>query len=487
MYKRIQDIIKKSEDISKGRSNFNRINLSSLGTKTIIVPLKKISVFVIISFAIFSFILGSAYAPINNGYLFAASTREEERAQLEAQLKDLEKQISDYENTVEQYKKQGKSLESEIKTINAKIAKLNLQIKAINLNLDRLDSEIDSTKSKITETESDITINKKSLSSILQNIYESETTSVIEMVLANPKLSDFFLDINNLMAVQDNLRIALEEIVRLKNQLIDQKEALALEYEDISQLKAYQESQRSLVKKTEDSKKELLKVTKGQESKYQDLLKETQKTAAQIRSRIFEFFGGGELSFGEAYKFAKLAQDATGVRAALILAVLDRESALGRNVGKCKYNVNPYYPDRASNPTTMHPTRDIPIFLEITSELGINPDSIFVSCPIPSDGAYGGAMGPAQFIPSTWNGYKEQVSALTGNNPSSPWNNMDAFMATALYLKSAGAAGGSLYDEKVAAAKYYAGGRWKYYISTYGERVVSRAQSFQEDIDVLNG
>lgn len=454
--------------------------------KEIIIPLRSVARYGIISFFILSFVLGSANAPIDKGGLFAASSKETERAELEAQLKELESQIAQYEHTVDIYRQEGKSLEGEIQRLNNKIKTLNLQIKAIMVNLQRLDKDIESTKEKISQTELDIVHQQESLSALLQDLYESESKSVVEMIVANPKLSDFFLDINNLLVLQDNLRLGLERVVELKTQLMDEKEALALEYEDIEALRRYQEAQRLTIAQTESEKKVLLTETKGQEAKYQQILEEKKKSAAEIRSRIFEMLGGGELSFGEAYRLAKIAQDATGVRAALILAVLDGESALGRNVGRCIYDKNPYYPERASNPTTMHPTRDIPAFLEITKKLGLDPATTVVSCPIPSDGAYGGAMGPAQFIPSTWKMYEKQIAKAVGVDTPSPWNNLHAFMATALYLADAGAANATLYEEKVAAAKYYAGGRWKTYLNSYGARAVSRAESFQDDIDVLN-
>lgn len=465
-------------------SSSERIHLKR--EKIFHIPLRKISGYAVLSWMILWFVFGAAYAPMSGGYSLAASTKESERSSLEAQLKEIEKQIAQDEATVASYKKQGKNLESEIKTLNARIAKLNLQIKSIVLSLQKLDSDISVTKTKITTTETDIDKYKNSLSAILQNLYENDQEGAIEMMMANPKMSDFFLNLNNLISIQDSLRTTLEKVVDLKNQLMDHKESLANQYDDVSQLKKYQELQQQIAKKTEQQKKDLLKETKGQESKYQEILNEKKKTAAQIRTRLYELLGGGELTFGEAYKFAKSASDATGVRAALILAVLDRESALGRNVGKCKYDVNPYYPAQANNPTTMHPTRDIPKFLEITKELGLDPKNVFVSCPIPRDGAWGGGMGPAQFIPSTWAGYKSQIAALTGHNPPSPWNNADAFMATAIYLKNSGAIG-SLYNEKVAAAKYYAGSGWKNHINGYGARVVEKAEEFQDDIDVLNG
>lgn len=466
-------------DVKNRQSPFTklsrRINLNN--SRIIFIPLKNFIRAALIILIVFSFVFGSVRAPIHNFLTKAAQTNNEERVQLEAQLAELESQISQYEATIEQYKTKGKTLQSEINRLNDQIAKLNLQIKAVTLNIQKLDREIDNTQSQINHTEKDIDFNKRAMSEILQNIYENEAKSLIEVLLANPKLSDFFGDLNNLLAFQDNLRVTLQKVQELRQELVDQKELLGLERADKAVLKTYQDSQKLVIQKTKEEKNNLLLVTKGQESKYQQLLTETKKTAAEVRKQIFKLIGGGELNFEDAYALAKFAEQATGVRAALILAVLDKESALGKNVGQCDYK------------TAMHPTRDIPIFLEIAKELDLIRDLesgvLKVSCPN-SDGAFGGAMGPAQFIPSTWNLYKDRVSEITGNKPANPWNNTDAFMATALYLKDAGAGGASLTKEREAAARYYAGSRWRNYLWTYGARVIAQARKFEEDIAILS-
>ncbi|MBI3045998.1 MAG: lytic murein transglycosylase [Candidatus Harrisonbacteria bacterium] len=458
---------------SRGRLlNLNKIvNLNQ--NRILRLPFITISKALVI-FGVFSYLVfGSALAPVSQNQLSLAAQSDEERQQLEKQLEELEKQIDEYQATVDKYKTQGKSLQSEINRLNAQINKLTLQIKAVNLSLQKLDKEITVNKSQILTTEQKIEQNKAVLTRSLQNIYENESISMAEILLRQPRLSDFFANVNDLINIQESLRVTLEKVVRLREDLLDKKETLAIKKNDTEQLKAYQDSQRAALNSVKGDKAEVLKTTKGNEQKYQALLKETQKTAAQIRSRIFEFLGGGELTFEEAYEFAKFAEQATGVRAALTLAVLDKESALGQNVGRCTYQ------------KAMHPTRDVPIFLALISELGIKPETVTVSCPN-RDGLYGGAMGPAQFIPSTWKLYSPKIAEVTGSNPPSPWRNSDAFMGTALYLKDSGAANASLANERIAAARYYAGGRWRTYLWTYGDRVVTQAERFQKDIDILN-
>ena len=111
-----------------------------------------------------------------------------------------------------------------------------------------------------------------------------------------------------------------------------------------------------------------------------------------------------------------------------------------------------------------------------------------VSCPMKDRyGNYigwGGAMGPAQFIPSTWILYKNKVAELTGHNPPSPWNLQDAFVACALLLKDNGAARGGWKAEWQAAMKYFCG-RINYRFRFYGDSVMSLAKKYQEEIGIL--
>jgi hypothetical protein len=131
----------------------------------------------------------------------------------------------------------------------------------------------------------------------------------------------------------------------------------------------------------------------------------------------------------------------------------------------------------------MKPSRDVSPFLEITKELGRDPYNTPVSCPIPSVGGYGGAMGPAQFIPSTWIRYKNRIREITGKTPD-PWSINDAFLAAGLYLADYGAAKQTQNAEWKAAMIYFSGSTNTKY-RFYGDSVLSIAEKYQDDIEAL--
>lgn len=445
-----------------------------------------------ISGFLFAALLGftSVIAPtVDTKAQTVASDPAAERQALETELQDLEVKIAEYERTVSEYQKQGKTLSGEINRLLAQINKFNLQVKAINLNLSRLDKDITSTTNKIAATEDEMGKKKEAIASALRGINDSESQNILEILLLNPSISDFFSNVSNLVIIQSSLQDNLRALESLREDYITEKENLGDQRTNAANLKAVQEAQRKAIESLKKNKDNLLKVTKGKETEYQKVLKNTKDQAAEIRSRLFHLMGGGEMTFERAYELAEYASRATGVRPSLLLAILDQESALGKNVGRCDYK------------TAMHPKRDIPAFLEIIASLNMENDlasgKIKVSCPIVSDGAYGGAMGPSQFIPSTWKIYINKIKGVTGDSAANPWSNRDAFVATALYLKDSmdskdcvnyskqipGQA--QTLKERCSAAKYYAGGNWYRYRFAYGESVLDRAERFEADIAVM--
>ncbi len=166
-----------------------------------------------------------------------------------------------------------------------------------------------------------------------------------------------------------------------------------------------------------------------------------------------------------------------------MLAIITQESNLGANVGTCNRITDP---ESKNWKAIMKPSRDQSPFQRITAALGLNPYGLPVSCPW--KGGWGGAMGPSQFIPSTWELYTKKVAkALNINGMPNPWEPRHAFMASSIYLGELGARKGGYTAERTAALKYYAGGNWyKKSNAFYGNGVMAKAKKIQDDIDLLS-
>lgn len=463
-----------------------RVDLA--GERVIHIPLTKtLRVTIIASAAIF-FVFGSAAAPTlfnkasgdaASGGGAAANTSTDPiavRTQLESQLAQLESQIDQYQGQISSYQTQGKTLNDQIGILNDKIASLNLQIQAVSLTTQQLNENIGEAQSEISALQTAVTTKKTAIGVLMQELYQNDQVSPVQAFLQDPQISDVWNDTENITLAESSLRVTAQQVAGLQSQLQNEEQQFEASKFDAASAAAYQAEQAQEVASTKTQEAQLLAATQGQESKYQALLAQTQVSAAQIRSQIFQLLGGGQLSFEDAYQYAQVASNATGIDPAFILAILDRESALGQNLGQCNYQ------------SAMSPS-DQPLFLAITQSLNLDPSEMLVSCPN-ADGAYGGAMGPAQFVPSTWDSYSPAVAQLTKDNPPSPWNDADAFVAAALYLKDNMTGCEMLYStalgqERCTAAKYYAGGDWQNYLWTYGEAVVERAQSFASDIQTI--
>ena len=420
------------------------------------------------------------------GFVFAQTESEEvllKRAQLNAELLQIESEIKDQRQTLSQKQRESVSLERDMSILNANIKKAQLGIRARNISIDELVGDIGNKSTLIEVLDEKIEREKKALSQLLRKTNEIDSASFVEIVLGNKDISDFFIDIDSFESIKQSLNASSQEIRSVKNATeVEMKELEEEKTEEVN-LRVLQEAEKRKLTQNEAEKQRILTVTKGEEKEYQKIIKAKERTAAEIRTALFALRGSSAIPFGTAYELAVHAEEQTGVRAAFILGIITQETKLGENIGNCNL---PDDPPEYKWQSIMKAPRDTVPYLDITSRLGLDPEIMPLSCA-PSYG-YGGAMGPAQFIPSTWLLVEDAVAELTGHNPPNPWNPEDAFMASAILLQDNGAAKGGYYNERLAALRYFAG--WKNAEKSayafYGDGVMSLAAGHQRSIDILN-
>jgi len=372
-------------------------------------------------------------------------------------LEEYQRQMEEYIQEAEKAGTQSKTLQNEIARLNAEIKQVQLEIKTLDVSIKKTDLEIGVTETKISDAEDKVNKHKNALGQYIKIINENDQRSLTEILLKNQNLSDFFNDLNSIQTTQDNLKTAIDDIKQLKGQLEEHQTDLEDKQAELEQAKRLQEIEKRSIDSTKAVQAKLLKDTQGKESKYQELVKKTQKDIDAIKKQIGYLIQNG-ISAEDAIKYGQLAAIGAGIRPAYLLAELEQESALGNNVGKCLIvDASSGATRRVTNGQIykkgIHPTRDLALFLSITAELGKDPFQTPISC----GSSWGGAMGPAQFIPSTWMGYKEEVTRLTGHNPANPWSIEDAFVAAAAKLAKDGANSQTRAGEIAASKRYYCG------------------------------
>ncbi len=391
----------------------------------------------------------------------------------EAKIRQLESQIESYTQEIAKKQSQAQSLANQISIFELQIKQILAEIDATNLTIAQLSSAIHSKEVSIGNKENEIKEQNALLAEYLRQAARNDAGSLLEFILKNEKFSDFYNDLNYLSNVQKKIQETLTTIKGLKEKLIKEKEDLESDKAEQEQLKRIQARQKTNMENSKKQKQKLLDETRGQEKTYQQLIAKARADIEAIKNQPYNLAMGFKMTFEEALNNAMKASQHAGVRPAFLMAIVKIESDWGGNVGKGNWRAD------------MHP-RDFNAFASITSALGLNPDSTPVSKK-PYYG-WGGAMGPAQFIPTTWLLYEAAVANLTGHNPPSPWNIEDAFTASGLKLAEAGANKQTYAAESKAAKIYIAGGRWNTSLTAriYANNVMAEAARIQKDIDILN-
>ncbi|MFA6898554.1 MAG: hypothetical protein WC250_04085, partial [Candidatus Paceibacterota bacterium] len=296
-----------------------------------------------------------------------ASAVASRRAELEQQLSVLESQIKQQEQILNTQQEKSVSLERDVAIITAQINKAKLSIKARDLTIQKLSQEIGVKNSTISSLDAKLGREKESLAQLLRKTNEIDDFSLPEVVLSSDNLSSFFEDLDAFASIKQSLRTSFQEIGDTKDQTTAEKNNLEDKRNEETSLRQIQDLEKKKLEAQESEKKKILKESRGVEAVYQQVLKNTALSAAQIRAELFTLQGSASIPFAKAYDLAVRAGKKTNVRPAIILGIIAEESNLGENVGTGNWRVD------------MKAPRDTVPFLDITKRLGLDPDKMPVS------------------------------------------------------------------------------------------------------------
>jgi len=390
------------------------------------------------------------------------------------------------------------SLTNDIAVLQAKIKAAELNIKAKNLLILTLGNDIASKQNHIDDLEGHINKGKASLADLMRKMRELDTYSLPEVLLSKLSISDFFTDVDTFQSIQDSLQSTFHQLKNDQASTTIEKDALTEKQNTEIDARYTIQQQQASIQRDQADQKQLLSISKGNEKAYANLVTAKSALAAQIRAALFPLAGGGKaIPFGTALQYAQVVAQKTGVQPAFLLALLTQETNLGGNVGTCylgNISTGSGINVRTGAPVSkvMNPTRDVPPFISIVKSLGYDPYKATVSCP--QSIGWGGGMGPAQFIASTWILFEDRVASSMGiTGTPSPWDPQAAFMAAGIYLSDLGAGSSSYSAQKTAACKYYSGRACGYVTgaTSYANSVLSlaytSANSVQSKINAIQG
>lgn len=399
----------------------------------------------------------------------AQSQLEKNKAEITAK----EKQIAELEEKIRQLGSQRDSAKAQAQLAAHQLERIEQELQKAHLQLQQTQLSITETLSRITETEEELSNNEEAIGNLRQRLrttvrllYEHEQRSMLHLLLSSGSLAEVITEQNIYHEIQERMLNLIQDLRQRQDTVREQQTEFTERQQQLANLQQALLTQQKELKEEQNVKNSFVQHKQSQQDTYEQLISEAQAAHEEIKNDVFRLKNiGVEVSFTDAREAARFASSLTGVRAALLLAVVKVESNVGEWAGSGHF------------PVDMHPlSRDA--FLRITARLGLDPHIAPISRRPSSYQGWGGAMGPAQIMPLTWERIEPHVTRLINKPLSNPYELTDALVATGILLAERGATDRA--HEYEAVNRYLAGPNWIYH-TWYGDRVLAVAKEYEQE------
>lgn len=204
--------------------------------------------------------------------------------------------LSEIDAEIAKFEAQLKEVGGEKKTLQAAINRLELERKKVNADIAKTqnlitytDLEINKIVLEISRTERDINATKEAISNIVRSQYQDGSESMVELLLQNDRLSDFWSTLEAQVSIRNTMTVKVLSLKELQSALDKKRETNTAKRTNLVSLKTQYSDQNTILTNNKSEQNHLLEVTKNEEKSYQQLLSQQQQARDQVIKELRDF------------------------------------------------------------------------------------------------------------------------------------------------------------------------------------------------------
>lgn len=202
------------------------------------------------------------------------------------ELEALQKRIETYQTVIIEKQAQVNSLRRQLEVLDDKIAQAELKLQANEVKLSGVTLQIQVVTAEIASRESDIDKKKLQAGELIRQLHQADQRSLLEIVILNSSLASFFEQLNYLEELEKSLQSDINELKAIKADLENRQRQLASYRLELVKVKQELEVAKANLATEQQSKQNLLQLTRQSESRYQTLLAQAEAEREQANREI---------------------------------------------------------------------------------------------------------------------------------------------------------------------------------------------------------
>lgn len=204
----------------------------------------------------------------------------------EAEIRQIEQEIAAYQKSLENQSHLSKTLSGEIKKLETQIKGINADIRLTESRIQKTELRISELDSTIADEEKTIEHQKEILTELIKSLDESDKQSIVEIMFSYANIADFFSEQEASLSINKDIEQQLRELKKDKDELEIERSSKQKEEQDYIAYKKDLAGRKDAKQSLNGSKAELLKQSKNQESRYQQLVADREAKRAAIQKEM---------------------------------------------------------------------------------------------------------------------------------------------------------------------------------------------------------